>query len=239
MPAIRMRVAAVALGFGLLSILLTSCGAGVRPTPTGGASVGTAVPAAGSQPSGAVAPAASSAATARKQYSAAPPTTIDQNKTYIATIKTNQGDIKVQLDPKNAPITVNNFVFLARDGYYNNVPFHRVMKNFMVQSGDPTGTGTGSPGYTIPDELVKGNYQEGSIAMANTGQPNSGGAQFFICEGNGCQSLPKTYSLFGQVTDGLDVLHKIADVPVTNSASGEKSKPTQQLTINTVEISEQ
>ena len=86
---------------------------------------------------------------------------------------------------------------------------------------------------------MKGNYQEGSIAMANNGQPNSGGAQFFICEGTGCSSLPKTYSLFGQVIDGLDVLHKIADVPVTSSANGEKSKPTQPVTITMVEISEQ
>lgn len=232
----RARFASVALGLGLFSTVLTACGAGSRPTVTPTRS-GAAVPAASSQAAtgGAAQP------TSGKQYAAAPPMTIDQNKTYIATIKTNMGDIKVQLDAKNAPITVNNFVFLARDGYYNNVTFHRIIKGFMAQSGDPTGTGAGGPGYTISDEPVKGNYEEGSIAMANTGRPNSGGAQFFICEGSGCQSLPKTYSLFGKVSEGLDTLHKIANVPVTANPSNptEQSKPTQEVKISTIEISEQ
>ncbi len=232
MPTIRMRVAAVALGFGLLSSALTACGAGVRPTATGGV-VGTAIPAAGSQPSGAAAPAASSAATARKQYSAAPAMTIDQNKTYIATIKTNQGDIKVQLDPKIAPMTVNNFVFLARDHFYDGVIFHRVIKNFMIQGGDPTGTGTGGPGYKFPDEQVQGKYEAGSIAMANSGA-NTNGSQFFICEGQQCTSLGPQYNLFGKTIDGIDVVHKIAAVQ-----TGANDKPVQQVTINTVEISEQ
>ncbi len=225
----RARMASIVLGFVLLSMMLTACGAGPRPTiaTSGG---GAAVPAASAQPAG-----------TGKQYSAPPKMTIDPNKNYTATIKTNMGDIKVQLDAKNAPLTVNNFVFLARDGYYDNVTFHRIIKGFMVQAGDPTGTGAGGPGYTISDEPVTGNYQEGSIAMANTGRPNSGGAQFFICEGSGCQSLPKTYSLFGKVTDGLDTLHKIANVPVTANPGNptEQSKPMQTVTINTVEISEQ
>ena len=225
------RLASILLGFGLLSALLTACGAGVRPTIATSGGGGAAVPAASAPPV--------AAAGQGKQYASPPPMTIDQNKTYIATIKTNMGDIKVQLDAKNAPITVNNFVFLARDGYYNNVPFHRIIKGFMVQSGDPTGTGRGGPGYTISDEPVIGNYQEGSIAMANTGSPNSGGAQFFICEGSGCSTLPKTYSLFGKVSDGLDVLHKIAAVPVTTSSNGEQSKPTQTVTISTITITEQ
>ncbi len=204
MPAIRTRVAAVALGFGLLSILLTSCGAGMRPTTT-----------------------------TRKQYSAPPAMTIDQNKTYIATIKTNQGDIKVQLDPKIAPMTVNNFVFLARDHFYDGVIFHRVIKNFMIQGGDPTGTGTGGPGYKFPDEPVKGSYEVGSIAMANSGL-NTNGSQFFICEGSQCTSLGPQYNLFGKTIDGIDVVHKIAAV---QTATGDR--PVQQVTINTVEISEQ
>jgi len=203
-PAIRTRVAAVALGFGLLSILLTSCGAGMRPTTT-----------------------------TRKQYSAPPAMTIDQNKTYIATIKTNQGDIKVQLDPKIAPMTVNNFVFLARDHFYDGVIFHRVIKNFMIQGGDPTGTGTGGPGYKFPDEPVKGSYEVGSIAMANSGL-NTNGSQFFICEGSQCTSLGPQYNLFGKTIDGIDVVHKIAAV---QTATGDR--PVQQVTINTVEISEQ
>ncbi len=231
MPTIRMRVAAITLGFGLLSTVLTACGAGVRPTTTGGV-VGTAIPAAGSQPSGAAAPAASSAAT-RKQYSSPPPMTIDQNKTYIATIKTNQGDIKVQLDPKLAPMTVNNFVFLARDHFYDGVIFHRVIKNFMIQGGDPTGTGTSGPGYKFADEPVQGKYEVGSIAMANSG-PNTNGSQFFICEGAQCTSLGPQYNLFGKTIDGIDVVHKIAAVQ-----TGANDKPAQQVTINTIEISEQ
>lgn len=232
MPAIRMRVAAVALGLGLLSILLTACGAGVRPTTTGGV-VGTAVPAAGSQPSGAASPVGSSATTARKQYSSPPPMTIDVNKTYIATIKTSMGDIKVQLDPKIAPATVNNFVFLARDGFYDGVIFHRVIKNFMIQGGDPKGDGTGGPGYKFADEPVQGKYEVGSIAMANSG-PNTNGSQFFICEGAQCTSLGPQYNLFGKTIDGIDVVHKIAAVQ-----TGASDKPVQPVTINTVEISEQ
>ena len=143
MPAIRMRVVAVALGLGLCASTLTACGAGVRPTATSGA----ALEAAGT---------AASSAAARKQYSSPPPMTIDESKTYIATIKTSMGDITVQLDPKIAPVTVNNFVFLARDGYYNNVPFHRVMKNFMVQSGDPTGHRHGWSGLYDPGRAGEG-----------------------------------------------------------------------------------
>lgn len=233
MPSTRMRVAAVALGLGLLSTTLTACGAGVRPTATGGAVVGTSIPAAGSGSGGAAAPAASSATTTRKQYSAAPAMTIDPNKTYIATIKTNQGDIKVQLDPKIAPMTVNNFVFLARDHFYDGVIFHRVIKNFMIQGGDPTGTGRGDPGYKFPDEPVQGKYEVGSIAMANSGL-NTNGSQFFICEGQQCTSLGPQYNLFGKTIEGIDVVHKIAAV---QTATGDR--PVQQVTINTVEISEQ
>lgn len=229
MPSIRTRVAALTLGLGLLSSILTACGAGVRPTATGGA-VGTAVPA-GAGSGGAAAPAASSAA--RKQYSAPPPMTIDVNKTYIATIKTSQGDIKVQLDPKIAPMTVNNFVFLARDRFYDGVIFHRVIKNFMIQGGDPTGTGTGGPGYKFPDEQVQGKYEVGSIAMANSGA-NTNGSQFFICEGAQCTSLGPQYNLFGKTIAGIDVVHTIAAVQ-----TGANDKPVQQVTINTVEISEQ
>jgi cyclophilin family peptidyl-prolyl cis-trans isomerase len=214
-----MRVAAIALGFGLLSSVLTACGAGVRPTPTGGA-VGTAIPAA--------------AGAARKQYSAPPPMTIDQNKTYIATIKTNQGDIKVQLDPKIAPVTVNNFVFLARDHFYDGLTFHRIIKGFMIQGGDPKGDGTGGPGYKFNDEPVKGSYEIGSIAMANTAAGNNNGSQFFICEGQRCTSLPPQYNLFGKTIDGIDVVHKIAAVQTDPN-----DKPVQPVTINTIEISEQ
>ena len=116
----------------------------------------------------------------KKTYSAPPPMTIDQNKNYTATIKTNYGDIVIQLLPKEAPLTVNNFVFLARAGFYDGVKFHRVITGFMIQSGDPTGTGTGGPGYKFADELPTTlDYTKGTVAMANSG-PNTNGSQFFI-----------------------------------------------------------
>ena len=171
-----------------------------------------------------------------KTYSAPPPMTIDQNKTYTATIKTNYGDIVIQLLQKEAPITVNNFVFLARAGFYDGVKFHRVVKGFMIQGGDPTGTGAGGPGYKFQDELpTTRNYTKGTIAMANAG-PNTNGSQFFIMLAN--YPLPKSYSIFGQVTSGQDVVDKIGNVPV-KVANGENSSPTVDVHIVTVTITEQ
>ena len=116
----------------------------------------------------------------KKNYPTQPPLNIDENKTYTATMKTNHGDIGIQLLPKNAPLTVNNFVFLARDGYYDGVKFHRIVKGFMIQGGDPTGTGAGGPGYKFIDELPTTlDYYKGILAMANAG-PNTNGSQFFI-----------------------------------------------------------
>ena len=172
----------------------------------------------------------------KKTYSAPPPMTIDQNKTYTATIKTNYGDIVIQLFPKEAPLTVNNFIFLSRAGFYNGVKFHRVVKGFMIQSGDPTGTGAGGPGYQFQDELpTTRNYTKGTIAMANAG-PNTNGSQFFIMLSN--YSLPKSYSIFGQVSSGQDVVDKIGNVPV-KMANGENSSPTVDVHIVTVTITEQ
>ena len=138
--------------------------------------------------------------------------TIDTSKIYTAVVTTDLGPFTVRLDPKSAPQTVNNFVFLAKQGYYHCVIFHRVIPGFMDQTGDPTGTGTGGPGYTIPDELpatATPQYPIGSLAMANTGQPHTGGSQFFIVAGPEGESLPASYSLFGQVTTGMDVVEKI------------------------------
>ena len=171
-----------------------------------------------------------------KTYSAPPPMTIDQDKTYTATIQTNYGDIVIQLLPKEAPMTVNNFVFLARAGFYDGVKFHRVVKGFMIQGGDPTGTGAGGPGYKFQDELpTTRNYTKGPIAMANAG-PNTNGSQFFIMLAN--YPLPKSYSIFGQVTSGQDVVDKIGNVPV-KVANGENSSPTVDVHIVTVTITEQ
>ena len=135
---------------------------------------------------------------------------IDPAKKYTATIDTNQGTMKADLFASDAPNTVNNFVFLARDGYYDSVPFHRVIPDFMVQTGDPTGTGTGGPGYRFNDEPVTRNYDRGTLAMANAG-PNTNGSQFFIVHKD--YPLPKNYTIFGKVTDGLDTLDKIATTP--------------------------
>ena len=175
-----------------------------------------------------------------QKYSAAPPMTIDTSKTYTATIKTTTGTFDVALDAKTAPTTVNNFVFLAQKGYYHCVIFHRVIPQFMDQTGDPTGTGTGGPGYTIPDEnpsrAATGTpqYPIGSVAMANTGSPNSGGSQFFIVAGPQGQSLPNTYALFGQVTSGMNVVDTINQ---QGSAQGVPPDVTQRILSITISSS--
>ncbi len=148
-------------------------------------------------------------------FPSAPAMAIDTSKTYTATIKTTTGTFVITLDAKTAPKTVNNFVFLAQKGFYHCVLFHRVIPNFMDQTGDPTGTGTGGPGYTIPDEnpakasSASQQYPLGSVAMANTGSPNTGGSQWFIVAGPEGESLPNTYALFGQVTSGMNVVDTI------------------------------
>ncbi len=175
----------------------------------------------------------------KKTYSAPPPMTIDQNKNYTATIKTNYGDIVIQLLPKDAPLTVNNFVFLARAGFYDGVKFHRIVAGFMIQSGDPTGTGMGGPGYKFADELPTTlDYTKGTVAMANSG-PNTNGSQFFIMLADYSNRLPKNYSIFGEVISGQDVVDKIGNLPVKMSSSGEKSAPTVDVHINTITITEQ
>jgi peptidylprolyl isomerase len=162
--------------------------------------------------------------------------TIDTNKTYTATLHTTKGDIVIQLLAKEDPTTVNNFVFLAQQGFYNNVPFHRVIQGFMIQSGDPTGTGAGGPGYKFNDEPVTRDYTPGTVAMANAG-PNTNGSQFFIMDGDYSGKLPKNYTIFGEVTQGMDVVQAIASVPVGPSATGEVSKPLQPVSITSVDIS--
>ncbi len=162
---------------------------------------------------------------------------IDQNKEYTATIKTNLGDIVIQLFPKDAPIAVNNFVFLARQGFYDEVKFHRVAKGFVIQGGDPTGTGTGGPGYAFSDEKVMRDYVAGTLAMANAG-PNTNGSQFFITLVDLSGTLPKNYTIFGLVTDGFDIVQKIGDVSVKAAPTGEISMPTVDVHINSISIEE-
>jgi cyclophilin family peptidyl-prolyl cis-trans isomerase len=149
-------------------------------------------------------------ATMAKQWSRRPAMTIDPNKRYTATLTTENGDIKLELFPKEAPETVNSFVFLAREGYYENVTFHRVIPGFVAQGGDPTGTGSGGPGYTIPDEVNSHKHGDGALAMAKTAAPNSAGSQFYITLGPQA-FLDRDYTVFGQVIDGMDVVKKIRE----------------------------
>ena len=166
-----------------------------------------------------------------KQYQSPPDLTIDLDKSYTATLDTNHGEIVIDLDPARSPQTVNNFVFLARDGYYDGVIFHRVIENFMIQGGDPTGTGTGGPGYKFRDEIEgDGSYSRGTVAMANAG-PNTNGSQFFICHSD--VGLPHAYTIFGQVSSGLDTVDSIATTPTNRS-----DRPDADVVINKVTISE-
>jgi len=170
-----------------------------------------------------------------KIYDAQPTMQIDEGKSYTAVIKTNLGDMTVEFFTDDAPITVNNFISLSKDGYYDNVIFHRVISGFMIQGGDPSGTGHGDygkfPGYEFEDELNNQRpYEKGILAMANRG-PNTNGSQFFIMHVD--YPLPYSYTIFGQVVDGFDVIDKIASVD-TDSAD----KPTTDVVISTVEVTE-
>ncbi|CAN5602880.1 peptidylprolyl isomerase [soil metagenome] len=166
-----------------------------------------------------------------KQYSSAPEITIDPARRYSATIETSAGTMTAELFAADAPNTVNNFVFLARDGFYEGVIFHRVIKGFMIQGGDPTGTGSGGPGYQFRDEPVKRPYKRGTLAMANAG-PNTNGSQFFVMHAD--YGLPPNYTIFGKLTDGEEVVDAIAGAP-----TGSQDRPTQPVSISKVTISEE
>ena len=166
---------------------------------------------------------------------------IDTAKKYYAAVDTCLGSFTIQLFPQESPIAVNNFVFLSRQGYYNGIIFHRIIKTFVIQTGDRTGTGTGDPGYRFADELPsKHKYEPGIVAMANTG-PNTNGSQFFICTGFDSSALDRypNYTQFGRVIEGMDIVQKIASVPVGVSTSGESSKPLDPPVIHSIIISEQ
>jgi peptidylprolyl isomerase len=246
-----MRLAKAALPV-LLLLALAACG-----TPTDNSSTSTgqfpfnaeasvasgsvapessAAPAAEASPAAAGNVAAVDTASRNDKYSAVPQMAIDANKTYTATIETTKGAMKAELYAKEAPITVNSFVFLARDGYFQNIRFHRIIKDFMVQTGDPLGTGTGGPGYQFEDEPVTRSYTRGTLAMANAG-PNTNGSQFFIVHQD--YPLQPNYTIFGKVTEGLDVLDAIANTPVTAGPTGEPSSPTEEVLITNITIAEQ
>jgi cyclophilin family peptidyl-prolyl cis-trans isomerase len=165
------------------------------------------------------------------QYPSAPDLVIDLDKTYAATIETNHGVIEIEFDAVRSPLAVNNFVFLSRDGYYDGVIFHRVIEDFMIQGGDPTGTGTGGPGYKFRDELEgEGSYSRGTVAMANAG-PNTNGSQFFICHQD--VVLPHSYTIFGKVTSGLDAVDSIA-----GTETDRRDRPAEDATISKVTVTE-
>jgi peptidylprolyl isomerase len=169
----------------------------------------------------------------RQQFDGPPPMVIDPaGQRYTARIETSKGTMVAALDAQGAPATVNNFVFLARYHYFDGIVFHRIIPGFVIQGGDPTGTGTGGPGYRFADELPKaGRYQVGSLAMANAG-PDTNGSQFFIISGPDGARLPPQYSLFGAVVAGGEVVGAI-------DAVGTKSgKPTEQVRIERVTIEE-
>jgi len=167
---------------------------------------------------------------------------IDPDKNYMAEVKTNKGSFEIELFANEAPQTVNNFVFLARQGFYEGITFHRIIETFMVQTGDPNGDGTGGPGYTIPDELdSERQYEAGIVAMAKTMEPNSAGSQFFICTGADAMSLNASpdYPIFGKVKSGMDVVEAIASTPVeVNSMTGEYSQPSETVQIESIVIHE-
>lgn len=169
------------------------------------------------------------------QFESAPPMCIDEAATYTAEVVTNRGTIVMELDAGRAPNTVNNFVVLARYGFYDGAPFHRIIPGFVIQGGDAVGQplGTGDPGYAIDDELPdEGEYEVGSVAMANSG-PNTSGSQFFVVTGDQGVGLPPLYSLFGSVTSGLDVVQDIESIP---TAAGDA--PSEPAIIENVTVTE-
>lgn len=162
-----------------------------------------------------------------------PEFTIDTSKDYKAVVQTSKGEIVIDLLEKTAPNTVNNFVYLSNEQFYGDVIFHRVIQGFMIQGGDPTGTGTGGPGYKFDDEPFEGEYTRGTVAMANSG-PNTNGSQFFIMHAD--TPLPKNYVIFGKVEKGIEVVDAIATSEVKMSSTGEMSVPVEPTKIESVEI---
>ncbi len=173
--------------------------------------------------------------TAEPQRPVGPPTMeIDPKKSYTATLETTEGNIVIALAVKETPVTVNNFVVLSRKGFYANTIFHRVIQGFMIQGGDPTGTGSGGPGYQFDDEPFTGEYTRGTVAMANRG-PDTNGSQFFIMHGD--MELDPAYVIFGNVIEGMNVVDTIATAE-TISNGGENSKPVTPVVVKSVSITE-
>ena len=172
-----------------------------------------------------------------KQSVIPPKVKLDITKRYKVILKTTEGDITIKVNPLDAIMASTNFVYLSKIGFYDNTIFHRVIKDFMIQGGDPLGNGTGGPGYTFNDEPIEGEYVRGTVAMANSG-PNTNGSQFFIIVKDS-PDLPKNYTIFGKVIDGMDVVDKIAAGEVTDNGAGEISKPVSPVSITGTEVIEE
>jgi cyclophilin family peptidyl-prolyl cis-trans isomerase len=174
-----------------------------------------------------------------KSWSQPPAMQINADKSYKAEVTTNKGSFTIELFVKDAPKTVNNFVFLSKEHFYDGIVFHRIIETFMIQTGDPKGNGTGGPGYKFEDEPTKYTYDEGIVAMANSG-PNTNGSQFFIVTGEAASNLPHNYTIFGKVTEGMDIVKTIAKTPVkVNPINGQKETPTEKVTMDSIKIIEQ
>jgi len=169
------------------------------------------------------------------QWSSKPSSTIDPARTYTATIVTNKGTFAINLLASEAPIAVNSFVCLARAGFYDGVVFHRIVARFVIQGGDPLGTGTGGPGYRFDDEPVTRAYSKGTVAMANSG-PDTNGSQFFVCLAD--VGLPPDYTIFGEVTSGIETVDAIAAVETELGGDGQLSSPLEPVIMESVTIAE-
>lgn len=174
---------------------------------------------------------------AKKKEGITPPTNkVDITKDYKAIMKTSFGDIEIKINAIDTPIAATNFIYLSKLGFYNDTIFHRVIKDFMIQGGDPKGNGTGGPGYLFKDEPIDGKYTRGTVAMANSGA-NTNGSQFFIMHQD--KDLDPNYVIFGKVTSGMDVVDKIANIPVRDGGQGEISQPIDPIKVISIEIIEE
>ena len=166
-----------------------------------------------------------------KSYSKPPEMTLDKSKTYTATLETTLGTIEIEFYPDDAPQHVNSFLFLARDGYYDGVIFHRVIPGFMAQGGDPTGTGTGGPGYKVKAEFNARKHTRGVLSMARTNDPNSAGSQFFLMHADS-PFLDGQYTVFGKATSGLEVIDKIVNQPRDRNDKPNTPAKITKITVN-------
>ena len=175
-----------------------------------------------------------------KTYTAEPAMSIKNDGRYVAMMQTSKGKMKILLYPADAPHAVNNFIFLAKEGFYTNTTFHRIIQGFMIQGGDPKGNGMGGPGYRFADEPITRSYTRGTLAMANAG-PNTNGSQFFIMHAD--YALPKQYVIFGGIDpkdeESLRTLDAIATTRTTMSETGEQSKPVEPVTVESISIEEE